>query len=237
MAVTSNFAYAGPLRLDPHAKLKVSAATLAIYRSTASTFCSWCYTEGIVPITAAEFDCALIEFKNDPESLTTKYKFTNTVAALEFFFRHYRGHLPLSKGAIAGWETQHQAKHTVPCGETLGKLYMTHMCARGHPRLAVGMLLQTKRGLRPTEMLRLQREDLVFPEESNNMFPDLSIRLGARVGTKSKREQYVIVKTQQHQQLLNLLREIAEVTPRGQRMFPYSIDRYRRILKHRRTFA
>ena len=72
------------------------------------------------------------------------------------------------------------------------------MASDGHPRLAAGLLVQQWTGMRPSEMLGLQYEDVLLPEETllsvSGVFG--SIGLGVRTGTKAKRAQSVLIRGQ-----------------------------------------
>eukprot|EP00974_Lingulodinium_polyedra_P058487 5632549-Lingulodinium_polyedra.AAC.1 len=61
------------------------------------------------------------------------------------------------------------------------------------PRLGLGMLLQQRRGLRPSEMLGIRAQDVALPEAMAFGTRDAAvINLGVRVGAKAKRAQAVL---------------------------------------------
>ena len=108
-----------------------------------------------------------------------------------------------------------------------------HWASQGKHRLAAGLRLQVTRGLRPSEMLNLEPADFTFPSSLlNNTTSALVVRLGTRVGTKAKREQHIIlIQTSEFAQLIDLLERIANETPIGCKMFPHTIDQYRREIQ------
>ena len=70
----------------------------------------------------------------------------------------------------------------------------THLAALGYCRLCVGTVLQQRRGLRPSEMLGLMREDLSSSHEAGTGgAARVDIALGARTDTKTNRAQNVSV--------------------------------------------
>eukprot|EP00974_Lingulodinium_polyedra_P127593 11202748-Lingulodinium_polyedra.AAC.1 len=56
------------------------------------------------------------------------------------------------------------------------------------------------------------------------------INLGARVGTKAKRAQAVLVHAAKHGLVLFSLRVLLQCTPPEQFLFPATLDQYRRLL-------
>ena len=101
-----------------------------------------------------------------------------------------------------------------------------------YARLGVGLALQVAAGLRPSEMLAAEPEHLTFPEDSGKDFssgPD-TLALGPRTGTKVKRPQVAMIMTDEIR-LRRVLRLLRSLTPRGCRLFPYSIQVYRNLLR------
>ena len=98
--------------------------------------------------------------------------------------------------------------------------------------MAIGIMTQGKVGMRPSEMLGLVTSDLVFPEESG--YPrgvgPLIIGLGTRANTKAKRPQANSIMEQSSPVLVDLLRFLRNHTAPGSKLFPYSLERYRRTL-------
>ena len=181
-----------------------------------------------LPFDAEEFDDMLVEFKNS--TLCSKSEFEATVAAVEFLFPRFKGKLGWSRMCLNGWNVVHVPKHTVPLSECQAFLIAVHICAARYPRLAVGMLLQQKLGLRPSEMLALTSESISMPEHRTNVMrePICSIALGQKTGTNAKREQSVVLRCAR---VISWLRWALSSTPKGGRVFPNSYDLYRKLFK------
>ena len=146
------------------------------------------------PFEAEEFDDMLVEYKNS--ALPSKSEFETTVSAVEFMFPRFKGRLLWSLMVITGWSAVHIPKHTVPLAEAQAFLVAVHFCAARFPRLAVGMMLQQKLGLRPSEMLALTTDCISLPEHRSQQAGTeivCTIALGQKTGTKAKREQSVIL--------------------------------------------
>jgi hypothetical protein len=60
--------------------------------------------------------------------------------------------------------------------------------------------------------------------------PHVVLRLGAFVGTKAKREQFVIIRSATHPAVFTLLSRVHACTPPHELLFPYSYWCYRKIL-------
>ena len=86
------------------------------------------------------------------------------MAAVEFMFPRFKGRLSWARQVIVCWSAVHIPRHTVPIGEGQCRLVAVHMCSMTHPRLGVGMSVQQKLGLRPSEMLVLTTASVSWPE-------------------------------------------------------------------------
>ena len=81
-----------PLALDPTAEATLGAASLSNYRKSAFRFATWLLEQSLSPRRPQEWDDLLVEWKNAVSP--TKSDFCTTLAALEFFFCHLKGHMP-----------------------------------------------------------------------------------------------------------------------------------------------
>ena len=145
------------------------------------------------PCNFAELDDLAVEFKNS--RLITRSNFEALIAALEFVLPASKGHLPWSRSVLAAWAQVHTAEHTVPMCGGPAALLGAHLAAAGHGRLGAGLVLQQALGLRPSEILGVQKCDVALPEHSsftNSSFA--TIGLGVRTNTKAKRAQCVLLK-------------------------------------------
>ena len=218
----------GPRRLDPHQAGKVTETTIRRYRKGVAPFVAWLIEQRFNPTQASEWDDLLVEFKND--KLITLSQFSLAVAGVEFLFPHFRGQLRWSRATLAGWAVVHTPAHTVPLCAGPAHLIAVHMAALGHPKLGAGVLLQQHLGLRPSEVLSLERQDIALPREANlgGSSSAAVVGLGMRSGTKAKRAQSVLLCDRT---MLALLSWLVSESQDGQRMIPYSYEQYRRLLK------
>ena len=160
----------------------------------------------------------------------SKSNFENMVAGVEFLFPRYRGQLRWARAIIIGWGVMHVPKHTTPLCAGPAHLVAVHMAAMGHERLGAGLLIQQNLGLRPSELLAIEPQDVCLPQQAvlGVATSGAVVGLGLRTGTKAKRAQSVILRDPLLLLLLNWL--VVSGRP-GEPMVPYSYEQYRRILK------
>ena len=219
-----------PLGLDPQAQGKVTGATLISYRRAAHMLTSWLLQHGLHPTSATEWDDLIVEWK--VHGKPSKTQFTTALAAVEFFFPLYRGKLRWSHAVRSGWEVAHTPQHTVPMLSGLVRLYSIHISAYGSPRMGIGMVLQQKKGFRPSELLGLRAKDLVLPREMGSAdLPSMIIGLGIRQGTKAKRPQSAVLPCSEDKALTEALENLKELTEAEDRLFPYSLEQYNRCIR------
>ena len=192
-------------------------------------FAAWLIEHRFDPTQASEWDDLLVEFKND--KLPTKAHFEQLVSSVEFLFPRFRGNMRWARAVITGWSVMHVPRHTVPLCTGPAHLVAVHMAALGHPKLGAGLLLQQQLGLRPSEVLNLERQDIALPQQAHalaGVAPTAIIGLGVRSGTKAKRAQSVILR---EPMMLALLAWLVSETKHGEPLIPYSYEQYRRLLK------
>jgi len=222
----------GPRFVDADQASKVKDSTLLNYRKAALALTVWMRDTGFDPQTASEWDDILVEYKHAHAGALNRAKFIVTISAVEFVLPQTRKQLTWSHAVVAGWSATAIIRHTVPMTWPAAQLVGVQMVGFGLPRLACGILLQTATGLRPGEMLQLRPDDLAFPEASGVSLADrpLAIALGAKSGTKIRRQQVVLL-DHHHHQLVAVLRLICVLTPTGCQLFPYALAYYRDWLK------
>ena len=190
----------------------------------------WLLLHQLRPQTATEWDDLLVEWK--AHAAPSKSQFSNALAALEFFFPQYKGCLKWAHSVKHSWDITHVPQHTVPMLSGITKLYSVHCSTMGHPRLGVGMVLQQTKGLRPSELLGIETSDIVLPEEMDSTgVQAVIIGLGVRQGTKAKRPQSAVLPLSQHPSLVRALRILKGCSDSGDRIFPYTLEQYNRIIK------
>lgn len=220
----------GPRRLDEHQAKRVQDKTLSRYRAAARPFADWLVDQGLAPAGADDWDDCLVEFKN--EHALSYAAFAQLVSAVEFFFPRFKSHLGWSHAVLSGMTIAHTPKHTVPCGRHHCRFLGAHFAAKGHYRLGLGMPVQQHLGLRPGELINLLPGDLLVSSEAGAAGPEhIVFRLGARRGTKAKREQYAVLHKSAEPVLYNLVVQMRALTPLGCPLFPVSLDTYRRLIR------
>jgi hypothetical protein len=225
-----NKGWCGPRRLDPHQQARIKELSLSRYRIACQPFIAFLDEYKLNPCTAEEFDDLIVEFKNIKG--ITKSQFESLIAAIEFLFPRFKFHLSWAHSVATGWATDHIPKHAKPMGKAAAALLASQMAFLQHHRLGIGMFLQQQYGMRPAEMLRVIANDCLcshFDSEPETKHT-ITIRLGAFVGTKSKREQFVIVRRSETPEVFVLLLRVIAATAGHIKLFPYSYSSYRRLI-------
>ena len=158
----------GPLCLDADQLSKVRPQTVVRYRKALVPFVTWLQNKGISPQGAQQWDDFLVEWKGATKP--SKAGFETTVSAFEFFFPRYRGQCRWCKDCIKGRAYAHNPRHTVPLGRKPSNLFACDLANQGLARMAVGVLLQLRRGMRPSEVFfGLLKEDVSFTDLGTDM--------------------------------------------------------------------
>ena len=182
------FRLRGPRHVDPHQAAAITDTITKRYRKVILAFYLFAVAELPFICGAGELDDALVEYKQS--AYVSKSDFEALTAAVEFVFPHYKGKMKWARAVIRGWQVHHRPRHTVPMARAHCALAAVHFVAMGASALAVGMLVQRELGLRPSEMLGLEKEDISMPEHQHQSRTVRAVfALGVRVGTKAKRAQ------------------------------------------------
>jgi hypothetical protein len=140
---------------------------------------------------------------------------------------------PKAHAIIAGWSFSQDINHTKPLTRAPAALFAVMMSAAGHPRAGAALVIQQSRGLRAIEILALCPEHVMFSSRLADSFDKpktATVRLGAKRGTKVKREQFVIFREAQQPDAYKLLECLVNNTTAGERLFPVSHWTYRRLI-------
>ena len=219
-----------PLALDSTVKLKVGDSSLKLYRKCALQFSTWLLEHALHPSTPGEWDDLLVEWKQ--AVAPSKSDFSNTLAALEYFFPNVKGQLQWSHQVKSAWDVAHVTVHTVPMLGNVVRLYAIHVSVLGYPALAIGMVLQQGKGLRPSEMLGIDSADVALPEENQALGARACvIGLGVKRGTKAKRAQSIVLAEDCFTQLIQAIRLLKAVVGPSGCLFPFTLTQYNRLLK------
>ena len=202
-----------------------------MYQKAGGPFAEWALQVKLDPRTPEEWDDALVEWKQS--NRVSKAEFETCRASLEFFNPRLRGQLKWAAAVTGGWNAEHVPKHTVPMCRGPAALISAHLSSAGHPRLGIGVSLQNRTGLRPSELLGIKARHVLFPLPGpEGGEPIAVIRLGASGGgTKAKREQFAILRRSLHPDVFDSLRDLVGCTDSESLLFPYSYRKYGSLLK------
>ncbi|CAJ1358066.1 unnamed protein product, partial [Effrenium voratum] len=137
-----------PRRLDGHHEQSVSAVTVGRYKKHLADFVQFLRREQLNPCTREELDAHLVSFKNSGN--ITRSKLEQTISALEFFVPQIKGAFKWTKRVLAGLVTAAPVKHTLPLCAMHAKFVAAMLTGQALFRLAAGLLVQTRTGLRPS---------------------------------------------------------------------------------------
>jgi len=210
----------GPRWLDDDKLTTVKATTLTSYRRAACAFINFLDERGWRPGPAEEWDDLLVEFSYEPGTTLSRLRMCH--AAVEFYFPRFKGQLRWTRSRLDTLEFHHVAKHTVPAGYELCLLLASTLSGEGRARVGLGILVQYRLGLRPGELCKLTPNDVAAAPERNKQ-GIIIFRLGARVGTKSGREQFALLHSFDHPLLWSILRRAIALTPIHERIFPFTV--------------
>ena len=212
---------------------RVKPITLQRYGAALQPFTSWAMEEGLDPISAEDWDDALLDYRGLHVATMTKSKFITLVASLEFYLPQVKGKLCWSHTFISGWSRRTKIRHTVPVTKRTATLLAVHMAVRGAPRMGLGIMLQVRTGLRPGELLKLMPEHILFPEDQGDwsQATPVVIVLGAKGGTKSQRAQVALLHRGEPE-FWSLLKTCRDATPPGHYLIPYTMATYRMELRN-----
>ena len=208
LSVDSSF----PRRLDTDLASRILPATLARYRSAAANFSHWCSEHAHNPWYAHEWDEAVIEWKNLANP--PKSSIELTVAAVEFFFPRFIGRWVFAREALDGIRRVYTPNHHTSCGRAPTALPAIYVASMGHPRLAGGIVLAQRRGLRPAELIRIMPKDIFLPSERPWMpVATCTIGLGMVASTKVKRPLHALLRAPDDADLIWFLESCKSRTP------------------------
>lgn len=142
------------------------------------------------------------------------------------------GQLTWARAVLADMAHSRPTVHHSPLPFSLAIVIATVMAAAGYARMGAGLIVQQQRGLRPSELLKLQRQDVILPGDQFFGAPESAvINLGSRGGTKLKRSQAVLVAAVRHPQALIFLDALCRSTPPHQFLvFGIDLPMYQHVL-------
>jgi len=96
--------------------------------------------------------------------------------------------------------------------------------------MGVAIMMQCALGLRPGELLHLVKEDIAISPDHHKSNVVI-IRLGHGKGTKAGREQFTLLNIIEYGPLWRLISIVLDLTPQGQRLFPFVLSTYGNWIK------
>ena len=212
-----------PSYLDVHHAQSVNPSTLLKYKTSLTVFVKYLVSVGRNPGTVEELDACVVDYRQTGS--LTRAKLEGLIAALEFFLPQSRGGYAWAKRVAKGLAIVQPVKHTCPLTLAPGKLIAVTLCGQGFPRLGAGLLVQILTGLRPGELLQLRREHVLLPTSKVSRF---LFRLGAKRGTKLKREQATWLDKDRDVAVSTILHRWIDSTSAGALLVDCSYDEYRK---------
>ena len=234
-APVAGSARTGPRRMDEHLAQKITELTRERYRKSLRGFIGWLDEFQLRPVGPEEFDDLAVEYKNASAGMT-RPAFVLLLSALERFNHRLKRRRCWSHAVVDGGTRALPVRHTAPLGAAPSYLLAVRMAVQGCGRLAVGLLLQQRLGLRPGEMLSLQTRDVAPPVEWGG--PEgatkWTLGLGVRTGTKVRRSQFALLDSGD---LLSDLFGRALYAAQTSHIFPFSRSTYADRLKRAASAA
>ena len=206
---------------------RVKEDTFLKYKNAVDAFTAYLSQQyDLILQSPEDLDHLLLEYRTEID--LTRSQHITLVAALEFFLPHVKGKLVLNREALKGRANAEPTKHTVPLTEECLRLFAAMHCSSGDWRVGAAMVIQHSTGLRPSELLALQSQHCFVPHDGSS---SITLRLGATVSTKVKREQFVLVHPERQRLAFLLVRKLVNLTKVDGRLFPFSYSTYNASFK------
>ena len=214
-------------RLHPDLRHRVTNDTLIKYQKAVECFTFYLHRQPDLSLHSAEdLDLMIMEFRTEMD--LTKAQHVTLVAAVEFFLPYTKGKLVVCREALKGRASAEPTKHTTPLTTELAWLFGALMASQGKRAIGAAMIVQQATGLRPSELLALQCDHVFVPRDCSQ---SITLRLGAVVSTKVKREQFVLVRPGVQSLAYALLRNLCDAAADGAKLFPFGYNTYNNAFK------
>ena len=123
----------------------MTAGAVQDYQRDLRIFLAWIHFHNLCPGQCWEFDDLLTEWRlgTDPHPTAvparpTKHQFQKVVSAIEKVLPTFRGSLPLSRAALAGWGVIQRPQHTLALLPRWARVVAMGLVLLGQPRVAAG---------------------------------------------------------------------------------------------------
>ena len=196
------------------------------YQRSVARFIDFLDEVGIAPAGAEEWDDMLVEYKNARG--LTKGQFANAVNDVEFFFPRYKP-LTWARRVSEAMAIEADVVHTMPMLPNAANLIASRLALKGYATVGAMLVLQVTCGLRPSDAYRKLKGNHIFiPSDPSK---PAVIRLGAKTGTKVKREQYAMIDQHEHPEVILMLKRWLAVTPPDHFLCDVGYDKVNALLK------
>ena len=196
------------------------------YQRSVARFIDYLDEVGIAPNGAEEWDDMLVEYKND--RALTKGQFASTISGVEFFFPRYKP-LKWSHRVSDAMAIEAEVEHTMPMLPNAANLIASRMALKGYATVGAMLVLAVTVALRPSDAYRkLKPKHVHIPSDPTK---PAVIRLGAKTGTKVKREQFAMIDQQEHAEVILMLKRWISVTPPDAYLCDVGYDKVNALLK------
>ena len=196
------------------------------YQRSVARFIDYLDEVGIAPHGAEEWDDMLVEYKN--ARALTKGQFASTISGVEFFFPRYKP-FTWAKKVSDAMAIEADVDHTMPMLPNAANLIASKMALKGYATVGAMLVLQVTCGLRPSDAYRkLKPRHIHIPSDPSK---PVVIRLGAKTGTKVKREQFAMIDQKEHPEVVLMLKRWISVTPPDEFLCKVGYDKVNSLLK------
>ena len=176
------------MNLDPAAGLTPVVASRR--RELYAKFCRWIEEElkcefAQVCASGLLLSTALVGYgKSLFYSGQPKYMFSESINAVSDQFKHLRAHFAAAWSILSRWEEEEPGERSMVMPESLLRAAVTLALLWRWPHFAGFLLVGFHALLRPSEILRLRRRDLILPRDLLTDVPVAFVRI---LGSKTKR--------------------------------------------------
>jgi len=162
----------------------------------------------------------------------TRSRRQTLVAEVERIQLRLEGKRSHTQALLKDWEKWAPSTHHLPIPWVASLSIGQQLSLLGYPRLGALHILQAETGLRPGELLQLFREDLVPAWMSTARPAVCTLALGTRASTKRRRQQFVIIRTDEQPIAAVIVAALYATTAPGTRLSSIrSLSHYNELLK------
>ena len=205
----------------------LSSSTVLSYRRAVGTFVSWLSDNRLDFTSVEQLDPLIAAFRAKTEP--SRSGFITLVAALTFAWPVAKGRLPWATSLARAYDKLTEIKFTTPLTVPALNLLARNLINRNQWRVALGLVIQFRTGLRPSELLKLRRRDIVFTseEERRLLQPVRETATLRLVKTKVGREQVATIFGDEDPELLKILHSWSKTGDSEAELIGLTYNKYR----------